>query len=73
MCGPFTQKRTLREYSAIFKALPSVYDWDPRYNLSPGQQALTVRKTEAQSQPELIPLLWGLPPRWTKEKEKYSR
>jgi Uncharacterized conserved protein, COG2135 len=72
MCGRFTQKRTPKEYAAIFRATSSLFDWTPRYNLSPGQQALALRKTEAQTKPELVPLLWGLVPHWAKEKGKYS-
>ena len=62
MCGRFAQKRTPREYATTFRAVPSLFDWNPRYNLSPGQQALAVRKMNQESQPELIPLLWGLIP-----------
>lgn len=72
MCGRFAQKRPPREYATTFRAVPSLSDWNPRYNLSPGQNALAVRKTDPESQAELIPLLWGLIPHWAKEKGKYS-
>ncbi len=72
MCGRFAQKRTPREYATTFRAVPPLFDWNPRYNLSPGQQALAFRKTDPESRSELIPLLWGLIPHWAKEKGKYS-
>ena len=72
MCGRFAQKKLPREYATTFRAVPSLFDWNPRYNLSPGQNALAVRKMNQESQPELILLLWGLIPHWAKEKGKYS-
>ena len=72
MCGRFAQKRHPREYATTFRAVSSLFDWNPRYNLSPGQNALVVRKMDPESRSELIPLLWGLIPHWAKEKGKYS-
>ncbi|MHB1605650.1 MAG: SOS response-associated peptidase family protein [Leptospirales bacterium] len=73
MCGRFTQKRSVIDYASIFEARASDIDWSPRYNnLSPGQQARTVRMLDPGSKPEIATLLWGLIPHWFKEKGKYS-
>ena len=61
MCGRFAQKKLPREYATTIRAVPSLFDWNPRYNLSPGQNALAVRKTDPESQAELMTKRKGFP------------
>ena len=73
MCGRFTQITPASEYARTFRARLPLIEWSPRYNLSPGQQALVVLKTDpAEMPPEIKVLLWGLIPHWAKERGKYS-
>jgi putative SOS response-associated peptidase YedK len=40
-----------------------ITEWEPRYNLSPGQDLVAVR-LGAGGEPEAVPMRWGLVPNW---------
>jgi putative SOS response-associated peptidase YedK len=65
MCGRFalwTPPGTITRYFKVNVAL----DFQPRYNIAPGQEILSIRQTDnAQRLPSL--LRWGLIPGWAKE------
>lgn len=65
MCGRFTNRlseRTIREHFQV-RQLP--LDFRPRYNIAPGQQALTILGPWGAH--EAAMLRWGLIPAWAKE------
>jgi putative SOS response-associated peptidase YedK len=43
-----------------------VEGWEPRYNLSPGQELLVVRLGPG-ARPEAVPMRWGLVPNWAED------
>jgi putative SOS response-associated peptidase YedK len=66
MCGRFRlarSKETLAEhFGASFDD-----DWEPRYNLAPGQRVPVVRQPPAEPRRLASLLRWGLIPSWAKE------
>ena len=80
MCGRFAQKRKPKELVQFFhlsRVSNLAQSWEPRYNLSPTQNALVIRAIpESEQEPspkrELTLMRWGLIPHWSKEPEKYS-
>lgn len=74
MCGRFVQKRKPEELTSLFRLtkLGEVAEsWEPRYNLSPTQNALVIKATP-DSERELTVMRWGLIPHWSKEPGGYS-
>lgn len=68
MCGRFTLKTPLRQVAEAFDAALSPAaagdGWAARYNIAPTQQVLVVRESTGHGTRELVPLHWGLIPRW---------
>ncbi len=74
MCGRFAQKRKpteLTRYFRLTRIAEAAQSWEPRYNLSPTQNALVIRTT-TDSERELTIMRWGLIPHWSKEPGGYS-
>ena len=74
MCGRFAQKRRPTELSRVFRLTriaEAAQSWEPRYNLSPTQNALVIKATQ-DSERELTVMRWGLIPHWSKEPSSYS-
>ncbi|MGH9521036.1 MAG: SOS response-associated peptidase [Terriglobales bacterium] len=66
MCGRFRLGKG-REALKKFFAAEIDGDWDPRYNVAPGQNVATVRQDPAQPVRRLSLMRWGLIPFWAKE------
>ena len=52
----------------LFSHLRVTMEHRPRYNIAPSQEAPIVRQTANQL--DLVPMVWGLVPAWSKEKNK---
>jgi putative SOS response-associated peptidase YedK len=68
MCGRFVQKKSVLEYGALFHAKMRGTGRPPSFNVSPGQPVLAVRRKAPEDPPELWTPLWGLIPRWARER-----
>ncbi len=64
MCGRFSEFVKISILSKRFKFQPRDIPWKSRYNLAPGQQALTVVQREER---EPVMMKWGLIPSWAKD------
>lgn len=65
MCGRFVQKverKAVQDQFGVSDPIPT--DWQPRYNLAPGQPAALI--VEGAHGPRLDAAVWGLIPAWTK-------
>jgi len=65
MCGRFTQTKSVRELAQHFKVPLALFDFKPRYNLAPSQEAPVVLREGSAS--ALALLRWGLIPSWAKD------
>lgn len=80
MCGRFAQKTKPENLSRQFRLtriVDIVKSWEPRFNLSPTQNALVIRaipdeEPDHKAKRELTLMRWGLIPHWSKEPGKYS-
>lgn len=66
MCGRFRLGKG-REAIKKFFAAEGDADWDPRYNVAPGQNVAAVRQDPDQPVRRLSLLRWGLIPFWAKD------
>jgi putative SOS response-associated peptidase YedK len=64
MCGRFSEVVQLSVLSKRFKFAPGDLPWRPRYNMSPGQDGLTVVQRETRT---AMMMRWGLIPHWSKD------
>jgi putative SOS response-associated peptidase YedK len=68
MCGRFTLTTSVRDLATLFDALevdlPAV---EPHYNIPPSAQVLAVRQLADHERRQLVPLHWGLIPKWAKD------
>jgi putative SOS response-associated peptidase YedK len=64
MCGRFTNKMTWAEIVALYRLTMNAppHNMPPRYNICPTDPVDVVRETEGRR--ELVPMRWGLVPRW---------
>lgn len=65
MCGRFTQKFTWSELVKAYRLTQQPLNLEPRYNIAPTTQVLTVRRTVTER--IATPMRWGLIPSWWKE------
>jgi len=66
MCGRYTNTISLKKLADRFGFKPLKSQFPPRYNIAPGQEAPVVVFQGANT---LEMMLWGLVPRWAKEKK----
>lgn len=71
MCGRYNLIATKAEIMAHF-ALPCLPDYQPDYNIAPGQEILAVISLDDGSH-KAVNLHWGLIPSWAKDKKIASR
>ena len=64
MCGRFAQRTDARKLAREFK-VEEVPEVEPRYNIAPTQDILSVR--QAEDEREAVFLKWGLVPAWAKD------
>lgn len=69
MCGRFRMARSKELLEEAFGAVdgPVPVEWEPRYNVAPGQPIVAVRQNAACPVRELVSLRWGLIPSWAKD------
>jgi len=68
MCGRFTQSYTWRELVELYRLTQPARNLRPRYNIAPTTAIDVVRL--ADTDPELVPMRWGLIPGWWKKPAK---
>lgn len=66
MCGRFRLGKGREALKKHFDADADL-DWDPRYNVAPGQSVATVRQDPTEPQRYLSLMRWGLVPFWAKD------
>ncbi|MGK7873213.1 MAG: SOS response-associated peptidase [Xenococcaceae cyanobacterium] len=66
MCGRFTQASSVPSISQTFN-LADVPLQQPRYNVAPTQQVMTILRLSPDSEREVKMLRWGLIPSWAKD------
>jgi putative SOS response-associated peptidase YedK len=64
MCGRFAQRTDAKRLAKEFK-VREVPDVEPRYNIAPTQDILSVRQVDDER--EAVFLKWGLVPSWAKD------
>ncbi len=65
MCGRFTLRANLNRILEEFAVESAGVNWQPRYNIAPTQQVLTVSLRDGRR--VLAPRKWGLIPSWAKD------
>lgn len=66
MCGRFRLGKGREALKKHFGAHNDV-DWDPRYNVAPGQDIVTLRQDRSEPKRHLSLMRWGLIPNWAKD------
>jgi putative SOS response-associated peptidase YedK len=66
MCGRFRLGKGREALKKHFGA-DIDQDWDPRYNVAPGQGVAAIRQHPTEPKREISLLRWGLIPSWAKE------
>lgn len=66
MCGRFRLGKGRQALKKYFGAANEV-EWEPRYNIAPTQDIVTVRQDAATPQRQLSLMRWGLIPSWSKD------
>jgi len=70
MCGRFTREFTWREvHDFLDLRWPSAVEMRPSYNIAP-TQPIAVCRLAPDGARELVPMRWGLVPRWSKDPAK---
>lgn len=65
MCGRFSLSLTdIDEVARHFHVPPLSVEWNPRYNIAPAQNLLTIATLQGKRQ--MIFMRWGLKPYWSK-------
>lgn len=67
MCGRFTLSKGPDAITRHFAVAAPAGTPAPRYNIAPSQPVLAVRLAGAAGARELVPLQWGLVPRWSRD------
>jgi putative SOS response-associated peptidase YedK len=67
MCGRYTLRTPLARVAELFELDVDAEFWRsrerPRFNIAPSQEVAAIR-LNSQGKRELVPLVWGLVPRW---------
>ena len=72
MCGRFRLGKGREALKKYFGADNDV-DWDPRYNIAPTHDVVTVRQDRHQPRRVLSLMRWGLVPSWSKDSSAAAR
>ena len=67
MCGRYRLGRGKAAFVKVFGVDRQDFEWSPRYNIAPTDQAPTVRQHRTQPKRLLQKMRWGLVPYWAKE------
>jgi putative SOS response-associated peptidase YedK len=72
MCGRFNLTATPEQVKEAFN-LPSLFDFQPNYNINPGQDILAVvpsdEAIDGNRYNQAVQLFWGLIPSWSKDRK----
>jgi putative SOS response-associated peptidase YedK len=72
MCGRFNLTATPEQVKEAFK-LPSLFDFQSSYNITPGQDILAIvssdEATDGNQHNQAVQLYWGLIPSWSKDRK----
>jgi putative SOS response-associated peptidase YedK len=72
MCGRFNLTATPERAKEAFN-LPSLFDFEPGYNITPGQDILAIvpsdEAIDANHYNQAVQLFWGLIPSWSKDRK----
>lgn len=68
MCGRFSLAYSITEVCSHFHLVLEGLDWKPRYNIAPAQNCLVITQKEGKRQ--ILPMIWGLIPSFTKDRSK---
>lgn len=72
MCGRFNLTATPKQVKEAFD-LPSLFDFHPNYNITPGQDVLAIVPTDGgidgNHYNQTVQLYWGLIPSWSKDRK----
>jgi len=63
MCGRYTLRTRLNRLLQIYGA-ESQIEWEPRYNIAPTQEVVTIRAANEKDYREAVLMRWGLIPPW---------
>ena len=66
MCGRFTQRYTWREVRDLYDLTGAARNLQAHYNIAPTDTVEAVRPVDGGAN-ELVPMRWGLVPRWWKK------
>lgn len=66
MCGRFSLTADIQKVAMRFDAHVFNADWNPRYNIAPGQSVLAVIEEEKR---KLVSMTFGFIPHWSKERK----
>jgi putative SOS response-associated peptidase YedK len=66
MCGRYRVARKKEILAEVFDVETEV-DWNPRYNVAPGQDVAVIRQNATQPIRSFSLMRWGLVPYWTKD------
>ncbi len=72
MCGRFRLGKGREALKKFFGAYNDI-EWEPRYNLAPTQEILTVRQDPHEPKRVLSLMRWGLIPNWSKDASAGAR
>ena len=69
MCGRFVQVTSAADLEFSFHTRNPLPNTRPRFNASPGQELLVVRRNPETGERSLDQLVWGLVPHWSKDRK----
>lgn len=72
MCGRFNLTATPEQVKEVFN-LPSLFDFQPSYNITPAQDILAIVQSDeaidVNHNNQVVQLFWGLIPSWSKDRK----
>lgn len=72
MCGRFNLTATPEQVKEAFN-LPSLFDYESGYNITPGQDVLAIvpsdEAIDGNQHNQAVQLFWGLIPSWSKDRK----
>lgn len=69
MCGRYTLLQDELTIRRRFNINQPLIDYNPSYNIAPGENVLAIIYDEQKDEKRAGPLKWGLVPSWAKDKE----
>jgi putative SOS response-associated peptidase YedK len=73
MCGRFRLSRRKQLVEEYFDCSSDEPDWNPHYDVAPGQPVAVIRQNPKEPVRELSMMRWGLIPSWAKDSTAAAR